>query len=93
MAILLLFQKSSNSSEWSAEIQKNGVDKALNKFCREMPVTPQKVLKVPEGIRRLMYEGASLTFLVRSPSGYEGSARRTFRGCSSRLKCCLRADR
>ncbi|ERL84506.1 hypothetical protein D910_01936, partial [Dendroctonus ponderosae] len=48
MAILLLFHKhsSANSSEWSAEIQKNGVDLALNKFCREMPVTPQKVLKV-----------------------------------------------
>lgn len=63
MAILLLFQKSSNSSEWSAEIQKNGVDKALNKFCREMPVTPQKVLKVAFGIRGLSSSYISRVFI------------------------------
>ncbi|XP_049822594.1 GTPase-activating protein skywalker-like isoform X2 [Aethina tumida] len=55
MAILILFHKSSSSSssEWQAEIQKNGIDGALNKFCKEIPVTPQKVLKVAFGIRGL----------------------------------------
>ncbi|XP_048518560.1 GTPase-activating protein skywalker isoform X2 [Dendroctonus ponderosae] len=65
MAILLLFHKhsSANSSEWSAEIQKNGVDLALNKFCREMPVTPQKVLKMAFGIRGLSSSYISRVFI------------------------------
>lgn len=65
MAILLLFHKSSssNASEWSAEIQKNGIDVALNKFCREMPVTPQKVLKVAFGIRGLSSSYISRVFI------------------------------
>ncbi|XP_066143731.1 GTPase-activating protein skywalker isoform X3 [Euwallacea fornicatus] len=65
MAILLLFHKnsSSSSSEWAAEIQKNGVDFALNKFCREMPVTPQKVLKVAFGIRGLSSSYISRVFI------------------------------
>jgi len=65
MAILLLFHKSSssNSSEWWAEIQKNGVDIALNKFSREMPATPQKVLKVAFGIRGLSSSYISRVFI------------------------------
>ncbi|KAL1512576.1 hypothetical protein ABEB36_002148 [Hypothenemus hampei] len=66
MAILLLFHKyasGSSSSEWQAEIQKNGVDLALNKFCREMPVTPQKVLKVAFGIRGLSSSYISRVFI------------------------------
>ncbi|XP_030760306.1 GTPase-activating protein skywalker isoform X3 [Sitophilus oryzae] len=65
MAILILFHKysSANSSEWSAEIQKNGIDLALNKFCREMPVTPQKVLKVAFGIRGLTSSYISRVFI------------------------------
>lgn len=65
MAILILFHKSSSSSnsEWMAEIQKNGVDLALNKFCKEMPVPPQKVLKVAFGIRGLSSAYISRVFL------------------------------
>ncbi|CAH1131123.1 unnamed protein product [Ceutorhynchus assimilis] len=65
MAILLLFHKhtSANTSEWSAEIQKNGIDQALHKFCREMPVTPQKVLKVAFGIRGLSSSYISRVFI------------------------------
>ncbi|XP_060518471.1 GTPase-activating protein skywalker isoform X5 [Cylas formicarius] len=65
MAILILFHKysSSSSSEWSTEIQKNGIDLALNKFCREMPVTPQKVLKVAFGIRGLSSSYISRVFI------------------------------
>lgn len=41
MAILFLFYKysSSQSSEWSAELAAQGVDNALTKFCRQMPVS------------------------------------------------------
>ncbi|XP_076256978.1 GTPase-activating protein skywalker isoform X3 [Rhynchophorus ferrugineus] len=65
MAILMLFHKysSTNTSEWSAEIQKNGIDMALSKFCREMPVTPQKVLKVAFGIRGLTSSYISRVFI------------------------------
>lgn len=65
MAILLLFHKSSSSSssEWMAEIQKNGVDVALIKFCKEMPVPPQKVLKFAFGIRGLSSAYISRVFL------------------------------
>ncbi|KAG5871835.1 hypothetical protein JTB14_023024 [Gonioctena quinquepunctata] len=65
MAILVLFYKStsSSSSEWLAEIQKNGVDSALTKFCREIPVSPQKVLKVAFGIRGLSSSYISRVFL------------------------------
>ncbi|XP_050509632.1 GTPase-activating protein skywalker isoform X6 [Diabrotica virgifera virgifera] len=65
MAILILFQKfsSSSSSEWLAEIQKNGVDSALTKFCKECPVSPQKVLKVAFGIRGLSSSYISRVFL------------------------------
>lgn len=65
MAILILFHKStsSTSSDWYAEIQKNGIDSALTKFCKEMPVTPQKVLKVAFGIRGLSSSYISRVFI------------------------------
>lgn len=40
MAVVLLFYKhsSSQSSEWMSEITKNGIDAALSKFSRHIPV-------------------------------------------------------
>lgn len=40
MAILVLFQKytANVNSQWSKDIQENGIDSALTKFCKEMPV-------------------------------------------------------
>lgn len=80
MAILILFQKfsSPSSSEWLAEIQKNGVDSALTKFCKEIPVSPQKVLKVAFGIRGLSSSYISRVFLktemiLRSKNVVNGS--------------------
>ncbi|CAH1956150.1 unnamed protein product [Acanthoscelides obtectus] len=79
MAILILFQKfTTSSSEWLAEIQKNGVDSALTKFCKELPVTPQKLLKVAFGIRGLSSTYISRVFLktemiLRSKSAVNGS--------------------
>jgi hypothetical protein len=65
MAILVLFHKSSSSpsSEWLMEIQKNGIDAALNKFCKEMPVAPQKMLKAAFGIRGLSSAYISRVFI------------------------------
>lgn len=80
MAILILFQKSSSSasSEWLAEIQKNGVESALTKFCKEIPVSPQKLLKVAFGIRGLSSSYISRVFLktemiLRSKNVINGS--------------------
>ncbi|KAK9872947.1 hypothetical protein WA026_020298 [Henosepilachna vigintioctopunctata] len=80
MAILILFYKnsSSSSSEYQAEIQKNGVDSALTKFCKEMPVTPQKFLKVAFGIRGLSSAYISRVFIrtemvLRSKTVISGS--------------------
>ncbi|XP_044752747.1 GTPase-activating protein skywalker isoform X6 [Coccinella septempunctata] len=65
MAILILFYKNSSAptSEYQAEIQKNGVESALLKFCKEMPVTPQKFLKVAFGIRGLSSAYISRVFI------------------------------
>lgn len=80
MAILILFQKSSSStsSEWLMEIQKNGVDSALTKFCKEIPVSPQKLLKIAFGIRGLSSSYISRVFLktemiLRSKNVINGS--------------------
>ncbi|XP_071454255.1 GTPase-activating protein skywalker isoform X1 [Hetaerina americana] len=41
------------SSSWLQEISLNGVEAALNKFCRQMPVSPSKLLRTAFGIRAL----------------------------------------
>lgn len=67
MAILVLFNKKSSSpsasTEWSLEIQKNGIDAALSKFCKEIPVPPNKLLKVAFGIRGLSTAYISRVFI------------------------------
>lgn len=65
MAIVLLFYKysSSQNSEWMVEITKNGVDAALSKFCRQIPVTPAKFLRTAFGIRGLSSAYISRVFL------------------------------
>lgn len=65
MAILLLFHKhsSSQNSEWMNEINKSGVDKALNKFCQQIPVSPAKLLRTAFGIRALSSTYISRVFI------------------------------
>ncbi|KAK7868598.1 hypothetical protein R5R35_008410 [Gryllus longicercus] len=65
MAILVLFHKhsASQSSEWMKEIHHNGIDSALSKFCREMPVSPAKVLRAAFGIRALSSAYISRVFV------------------------------
>lgn len=55
MAILVLFQKytANANSQWSKEIQDSGIDSALSKFCKEIPISPKKLLRVAFGIRGL----------------------------------------
>ncbi|CAD0196389.1 unnamed protein product [Chrysodeixis includens] len=47
LSILILFNKhaSNQNSEWYAEATKNGVDHAIDKFCRNMPASPTKLLR------------------------------------------------
>ncbi|RLU19389.1 hypothetical protein DMN91_007946 [Ooceraea biroi] len=65
MAIVLLFYKHSSpqNSEWLNEISKNGIDAALSKFCRQIPVTPAKFLRTAFGIRGLSSAYISRVFL------------------------------
>ncbi|XP_043787925.1 GTPase-activating protein skywalker isoform X5 [Apis laboriosa] len=65
MAIVLLFYKHSSlqNSEWMNEISKNGIDAALSKFCRQIPVTSAKFLRTAFGIRGLSSAYISRVFL------------------------------
>ncbi|XP_015522409.1 GTPase-activating protein skywalker isoform X1 [Neodiprion pinetum] len=65
MAIVLLFYKhsSAQNSEWMNEISKNGIDAALSKFCRQIPVTPAKFLRTAFGVRALSSAYISRVFL------------------------------
>lgn len=64
MAILVLFQKNSSSSNsrWNTEL-KTGAELALNRFCQEMPVTPTKLLRQAFNIRGLSSAYISRVFL------------------------------
>lgn len=55
MAILQLFYKHSSpqNSDWMREILDHGIDAALTKFCRQIPVSPRKVLRAAFSIRAL----------------------------------------
>lgn len=63
MSILVLFYKNSSNSVWAQEIQKNGVETALNKFCKEINVHPSKMLKIAFGIRGLSSAYISRVFI------------------------------
>lgn len=64
MAILVLFQKNSSSSNsrWNTEL-KRGAELALNSFCQDMPVTPTKLLRQAFNIRGLSSAYISRVFL------------------------------
>ena len=80
MAILVLFQKntSNQTSQWVDEINKSGVEAALNQFIRQIPVSPSKLLKIAFGIRGLSSAYISRVFLktemvIKSHSAIAGS--------------------
>lgn len=59
LAILILFNKHSSSAnssvEWSTDSVKNDIDNAIPKFCKNIPVTPTKLLRTAFSIRNLRY--------------------------------------
>ncbi|XP_013200546.1 GTPase-activating protein skywalker isoform X1 [Amyelois transitella] len=65
LAILILFHKHSTNqnSEWYAESTKNGVDHAIDKFCRNMPASPTKLLRTAFSIRALSSQYISRVFI------------------------------
>lgn len=65
LAILILFNKhaSNQNSEWHAEATKNGVDHAIDKFCRNMPASPTKLLRTAFSIRALSSQYISRVFI------------------------------
>ncbi|XP_050685436.1 GTPase-activating protein skywalker isoform X4 [Leptidea sinapis] len=65
LAILILFHKhsSNQNSEWYAEATKNGVDHAIDKFCRNMPASPTKLLRTAFSIRALSSQYISRVFI------------------------------
>ncbi|XP_068620857.1 GTPase-activating protein skywalker isoform X1 [Battus philenor] len=65
LAILILFHKHSTNtnSEWYAEATKNGVDHAIDKFCRNMPSSPTKLLRTAFSIRALSSQYISRVFI------------------------------
>ena len=55
LAILILFHKhtTQNPSEFSSDSIKNDIDNAIPKFCKQIPVSPMKLLRTAFNIRAL----------------------------------------
>lgn len=53
LAILIHFHRhtSQNSSEWSEDSIKNDIENAIPKFCKQIPISPSKLLKTAFSIR------------------------------------------
>ncbi|XP_039280986.1 GTPase-activating protein skywalker isoform X2 [Nilaparvata lugens] len=90
MAILNLFYKysSNQNSEWMKEIVSHGYDATLAKFCRQIPVSPRKVLRAAFGIRALSTAYIQRVFLktemtLKSQQNIMGSQRQLSRSRSS----------
>ncbi|XP_021701792.1 TBC1 domain family member 24 isoform X4 [Aedes aegypti] len=80
LAILILFHKHSTAtnSEWDADTIKNDIDNALPKFCKNIPVSPAKLLRTAFSIRALSSTYISRIFLktemvLKSKSVLSGS--------------------
>ncbi|XP_055540565.1 GTPase-activating protein skywalker isoform X4 [Wyeomyia smithii] len=80
LAILILFHKhsSATNSEWDADTIKNDIDNALPKFCKNIPVSPTKLLRTAFSIRALSSTYISRIFLktemvLKSKSVLSGS--------------------
>uniref|UniRef100_A0A182TET2 TLDc domain-containing protein n=1 Tax=Anopheles melas TaxID=34690 RepID=A0A182TET2_9DIPT len=65
LAILILFHKhvTSSNSEWDTDAIKNDIDNALPKFCKNIPVSPAKLLRTAFSIRALSSTYISRVFL------------------------------
>ncbi|XP_063703122.1 GTPase-activating protein skywalker [Culicoides brevitarsis] len=68
LAILILFNKHSSAAtnstaEWSTDSVKNDIDNAIPKFCKNIPVTPTKLLRTAFSIRNLSSSYISRVFI------------------------------
>ncbi|XP_052867829.1 GTPase-activating protein skywalker isoform X4 [Anopheles cruzii] len=65
LAILILFHKhaTASNSELDADTIKNDIDNALPKFCKNIPVSPTKLLRTAFSIRALSSTYISRVFL------------------------------
>ncbi|CRL00387.1 CLUMA_CG013655, isoform A [Clunio marinus] len=80
LAILILFHKhtTQNSSEWNSDSIKNDIDNAIPKFCKQIPVTPLKLMRTAFSIRALSSSYITRVFiktemLLKSKSVCSGS--------------------
>ncbi|XP_055644993.1 GTPase-activating protein skywalker isoform X8 [Toxorhynchites rutilus septentrionalis] len=80
LAILILFHKhlTATNSEWDADTIKNDIENALPKFCKNIPVSPTKLLRTAFSIRALSSTYISRIFLktemvLKSKSVLSGS--------------------
>lgn len=80
MALVLLFYKHSSpqNSEWMNEISKNGIDSALTRFCRQIPVSRARtgcaVTESPVGQRAQRYIDTHCTYTYTTHHGESKSA-------------------
>ncbi|XP_038107717.1 GTPase-activating protein skywalker isoform X6 [Culex quinquefasciatus] len=80
LAVLILFHKhaTATNSDWDADTIKNDIDNALPKFCKNIPVSPAKLLRTAFSIRALSSTYISRIFLktemvLKSKSVLSGS--------------------
>ncbi|XP_055594608.1 GTPase-activating protein skywalker-like [Uranotaenia lowii] len=80
LAILILFHKhaTATNSDWDPDTIKNDIDNALPRFCKNIPVSPTKLLRTAFSIRALSSTYISRTFLktemvLKSKSVLSGS--------------------
>lgn len=70
LAILILFHKhtTANASDVSSDSIKNDIDNAIPKFCKQIPVSPLKLMRTAFNIRALRWVelNFNLSFCVRS---------------------------
>ncbi|XP_055613159.1 GTPase-activating protein skywalker-like isoform X4 [Uranotaenia lowii] len=80
LAILILFHKhaTATNSDWDPDTIKNDIDNALPRFCKNIPVSPTKLLRTAFSIRALSSTYISRIFLktemvLKSKSVLSGS--------------------
>lgn len=78
LAILILFHKhTQNSSEWNSDSIKNDIDNAIPKFCKQIPVSPLKLMRTAFSIRALRY-----VLLIYHPRQLMANSRSLFHSSS-----------
>ncbi|CAO1320291.1 unnamed protein product [Diamesa serratosioi] len=93
LAILILFHKhasseSSSSGEFSSDSIKNDIDNAIPKFCKNIPVSPLKLMRTAFSIRALSSSYISRVFIktemvLKSKSVLSGCSKQLVRSRSS----------